>query len=766
VGIEEYLKHSTPAIKQFAAKVAKRSVTPGDLNAFVKYIEGPKLKPEDRPAAEALLALAKALGDDANGGALQAKQAHDRKAAAMASGVRGPAPVPADNANAAPASLLGLPFHNPYTFIPFGTKPTRRQPTPLTIDETDRSRFTGVLELEVRLLSPLLSCDPKPVDQNKDHKEYRALTIGDDVIVPATGVKGALRTLLTILTGGTLGYIDETLWLCQGRDLNLGPRGKNSPAGIPESVFLAKVIEPGTASRAGTVQVGETKLFKFDERQQREFKQMRPGASERQAPLSHDGYEMKLSGRPVQPKGKREGGFQADPETEPITLGPELWAAFLGRHRHANIATLKKGDLVWLEPASPDLKDIRSAADVKSIQWARWGRRGTQLLQLIRSKHAAVLPDALNNDGLVDEVTDLFGQVPLGAGLFGTGPGPASAFAARVRPENLVFLDGKESLDKTTLAVLAAPHPGCLAFYRDQSDADAVSASDPLRGYKVYRTTTERGASAPWLWDAQPVFDDKGAPQSKLSKQNKTVELLKEGVTGLLRIAVRSLSERELSLLLLACSVDWRLGGGKPLGLGHARVTRLRLLDEFGKDFLPWTNLDPGVGLDRPSPVPLPGNAGALVQDLAERARLYQSTQRPVTRLRYPRAVDENGNKKSRGGHVWFQRHAQPTKVVDKSGQPLGLQVIWTTGTLKETVKNSQIRAQVLPRHEIEDPTADVLYGYDGFVAEADKRKAGNKTEIAWLEEFNAARHARASDKSGGNTSQNRDSRREQREND
>ena len=50
---------------------------------------------------------------------------------------------------------------------------------------------------------------PKPLDEDAEHKTYQALTIGNDVIVPATGVRGALRTLMTILTGGTLGYLND-----------------------------------------------------------------------------------------------------------------------------------------------------------------------------------------------------------------------------------------------------------------------------------------------------------------------------------------------------------------------------------------------------------------------------------------------------------------------------------------------------------------------------------------------------------------------------
>src|SRR5690606_28150940 len=96
-----------------------------------------------------------------------------------------------------------------------------------------------------------------------------------------------------------------------------------------------------------------------------------------------------------------------------ISLPPALWAAYLGRHAHGGAPELKPNDLVWLEPASPTMDRLTSAHDVKSIQWARWGRRGEALRAVIERHHPHVLPDSLNPDGLVDEVTDLFGQVPM-----------------------------------------------------------------------------------------------------------------------------------------------------------------------------------------------------------------------------------------------------------------------------------------------------------------------------------------------------------------
>ena len=98
-------------------------------------------------------------------------------------------------------------FHNPYQFIKFTeTKPDRRLHDLQTADEQDpEERFTGIFELKVTTRSPLLASDPESENVTaSEHKKYQALTIDNDVIVPATGVRGALRNLFRIITGGPL----------------------------------------------------------------------------------------------------------------------------------------------------------------------------------------------------------------------------------------------------------------------------------------------------------------------------------------------------------------------------------------------------------------------------------------------------------------------------------------------------------------------------------------------------------------------------------
>ncbi len=705
------------------------------------------------------------------------------------------------------ADVLGLPFHNPYTFLPFSSSaPKRRSPTPLSIDESpqEKGRLTGILELEVRSETPVLTCHSKPEREENNHKTYPALTIGPDVIVPASGVRGAVRTLLTILTGGTLGYMNQHTYLCQGRDLNLGPRGPSSAAGTPENVFLGEVIEPGTAFRPGRIRIGRASLIKAEDLRSllssNPALRSRCGAyADKHDPLPRNvlpekkhksikhlwldldnhgeavaisddaeflprAAKIKLSGRPVgnrEQLGNKQEGILPLGETEELVLPSELWSEYSSRHAFGDRPELYAGDLVWIEPSDPDAKDIQAAEQVASLQWARLGKRGTPLREKIP---AWVWPDCAQYDGLVDEVTDLFGQVPLDRKT------RAPSFAARVRPENLVFFDAAAKVERVTLAPLAPPHPGCIAFYRDNGDPDKISENDDLRGYKIYRTTRETGPDAPWRYETQGVYDGQGLLKQGPQKVCKTCDLLPNGVSGQLRIAFRALTPRELALLVQVCSVPWRLGGGKPLGLGLCAVHMTDLIDENGETLQVsgWT-----IVKERDGALHLDGWQQE-VADLQTRVQMWIASQRPVEKLRYPRAVRENDGKNSRGGHAWFERHASPPMPPQKEGQGRepGLKPLHIDGKLRNAAQaagqpldptNPLIAGQVLPCFDSQNPDADVLYGYDGYNVESEVRQRPRRQVYLNIESFDETKHVTGREQSEGSHGKDAQFRKDQK---
>lgn len=646
-------------------------------------------------------------------------------------------------------SPIGSPFYNPYTFIPFPTKVERDVATFLTADEVEKDRFTGVLNLKVKTLSPLMTCDPVPyTPKEEDHKKFHALTIGNDVVLPATSVRGSLRTLMTILAGGTLGYMDTNMWLCQGRDLPVGPtmKEKNLP------VFLAKVEKPGGMMRPGTLRLGKAWLISARKLEgiDYELKNKRPKTGKVNSyyiddpesptrivdkPSDKFRYELKLSGKPINPKGKREGVFEAGDTV--IQVPAHIWEDYIGRNRNGDRKELRKGDLVWIEPKNP-YGPVQSADDIRSIQWSRWGRAGQKLRDALP---ACVVPDCLREDGLVDIVTDLWGQVPM-------VEGKGDSFAARIRPHNIVFENGTQKLDKEIhLAPLAQPHPGCVPFYRI-GNPESVSRECALNGYKVYRNTSARGANAPWLYSVQGVFDkyDVSKMSSPLQKMTKTVDLLSEGAEGSLKISCRGLSKKELALLLLACSVDWKLGGGKPLGLGRCRVVCAELQDEFGEKVL---DLSP----DANGALQLPAEYAELVSNLSQRVEWYKKSQEPVELLRYPRAVVENNGGLRRDGLNWFARHAAMKKS-GKGTEP-------DRGLMTLNVVGKYYNGMVLGNIEENDGP---LFGYDMIAITGDTER-GNKNVFDCIEPYDPSKHKSEGKKRFDNNSQNSNTRRDDRKN-
>ncbi len=798
-----------PSIKLFRENLQKRQLSSSQVDDFNRWRNnGKKCEGDLKIEADKLWAEYEKAGASSGSNLASSSSGQnpsrkpeprpDRNARNHRPGGAG-RPVPtnthADNAGAGDPSILGEPFHNPYTFIPFASKPPRRvKPTLLSVDEVEKDRFTGVLDLEVKLLSPLLTNESDPVNKGSDHKTYKALAIGTDIVVPATGVRGSLRSLLSVLTGGTLGHLDEEAWLCQGRDARLGPATPATQGIVPENPFLAEVVEVGEVNRPGRVRLGKTKLIKWEDLEQASrqcnvpLNRPKPGSkgetiwsneagtSLSKTPSQAHAWQVKLSG-PINNRGKREGIFLAGKEE--IILPTQLWSAFYGRHRHADKKELMKGDLVWLEPVDPKCHNITKADEVKSIQWARWGRTGERLLDIVSAHHPHVLPDAFNPDGLVDEVTNLFGQVPR-PDMTKEVPiwadreqVPSESFAARVRLGNLIFKSCMDKMKAVSLAPLQQPHPGCAAFYREVSGdsmADLVANHGlPLRGYKVYRTSSERGSAAPWLFANQGISDYAGRMKDPHQKANKTGDLLPEenAPLGHLRVTLRALSPREVTLVLASCSVDWRLGGGKPLGLGHCRIVRatLRPLGDDGTlgEPLVMTRADETIA-------DLPGNYKAeLGKDvqLLSRLDIWQKVQKPVAKLRYPRAAIENNNKKNWGGHIWYQRHVTPLKSPREGEYPQGLETLHIAGPLSDKAgKKDRLRAQPLPILNPKEPQSDILYGYNlysgsdpDWVSETgDHRKQYKK-----FEPFDPARHARPNDHSGGNQSQNQDTRRNDR---
>ena len=695
----------------------KREVTQAKIKQFETWMAKDKFKEvdaENQELAKKTLQEAKALlaSGSGNSGYEQLKaQSQSNRMIPGHQGWAGTAAKPlvqgkTNNANAASAEVIGARFHNPYTFIPFpSSAPERHKPTPLTIDEMEKDRLTGVLAVKVKTLSPLLSVEPR--DRNDRSGLSPAMRIDGKPIVPASSIRGVIRTLTAIVSGSALDYVDDELWLCQGRDAKLDD----------QKLYLAEIIKPGDSFHDGIVLAGPARLVKSDE--------------------SHikDGehpWLVKGSGRKVNSKGHQ---LRLDQAKE-IALPKELWKAYTGRYRNAEKKELRKGDLVWLELYDQS-KDLDDGRNVSSIQWARWGRHGYNFKDQLRLRLQHMLPDSVKNDGLVDITSDLFGSIAMPEEKQSAS---YDSFAARIRPENLVF-EASTNVFKNEMPPLNTPHPGCKAFYMRNDDYDQISLNDLPRGYKVYRTSKHQKGEEPWKYANQPIFEN--AQPKPFDKTVDTTgglrELIDQDSSGGLKIAFRALTKQEFALLLLVLSCDLRIGGGKPLGLGHCVVSEIEAYDETANRFLSY----------QPERASLPQEYSAVLPDAwKSRAELYCKTQVPVEMMRYPRAI----NKNQRGGMCWFGYFASPKKNTQK-----GLATVWTE---RESLLQGraggkdQIKAQALPVFDPQNPESDWLFGYDlnGVVKERQKN---------YYSDFNG--NIPKTDKKSENISPNRKTRQEDR---
>lgn len=681
-----------PVVMQhFLDDIRKGRITKQKINEFKSWMNGKKFKPEWKEEADKLL--------------MQAEKGSNPTAFAE-------------------PEILGYPFHNPYTFIPFPKHPPERHaPTPLSIDEVEKDRLSGIVQVEIKTLSPLLTSQA----EKENKTEHSILKIGKDVIVPATSVRGSIRNLMSIIYGGTLSYADEELWLCQGRDTQLGR----------DNLYLAQIVKPGDSTKDGEVIWGKAKLVSyvalFNLLKQEKWINAREDIkkqplSKLRSPLWIDNPEtptkcskqktpehtwlVKISGEKVDRKKWdkwHEGAFQPS-HGKNMVLPTSLWADYQGRNRNGVKPRLQKGDLVWLQ--SRNNEPINSPHDVESIQWARWGRTGKKLIDKVLSN--GFLPDSMNTDGKVDMISDLFGTVFVEKEKEKNSK-QVKSFAARIVPANLVFWDSADSVPKkkNDMPPLSSPHPGCIAFYLDNTDPDSISLDDLPRGYKVYRTSKQTGDDAPWLYKNQPVFDR--GQQKDFSKVTNSfsADLLPEGKKGTMELAFRALTNKELSLLLLALTCDLRFGGGKPLGLGHCIAEKIRVINEdccTVCEFEPKrAELPEGYSIDA---------------EIVKRAELYCKTQEPVDMMRYPRFVNENGTQK--GGMLWFSRFATV-----KKHSTVGLQPVTIRGAMQARAGGKkQIRAQFLPKFKQEEPSADWLYGYDAQFVENGKDSEGRSIVV------------------------------------
>lgn len=109
----------------------------------------------------------------------------------------------------------GAPFLNPYTFVPVFPQAelpeVLRESRPLGHDRLHPGRWTGTIGVRLTVRTPLLLLDSAratPVPENKDHLIYPVLCRDNLPHLPATSLKGMLRSAYEAVTGSRFGVFD------------------------------------------------------------------------------------------------------------------------------------------------------------------------------------------------------------------------------------------------------------------------------------------------------------------------------------------------------------------------------------------------------------------------------------------------------------------------------------------------------------------------------------------------------------------------------
>lgn len=184
------------------------------------------------------------------------------------------------------------------------------------------------------------------------------------------------------------------------------------------------------------------------------------------------------------------------------------------------------------------------------------------------------------------------------------------SYKGQLRVSTITCLDGKAAIeplggqDGQPLAILGQPKPAQARFYAARTPAGEPLTRDPqhkrdekkegyapgtgLRGRKVYphqrqaesadywNTATEGADLLPAPFNNRTVYREWQANGNEAADQHRSITAwVKPGTRFRLDLDVVNLSDQELGALLWLLSLKdgyFRLGGGKPLGFGSARV--------------------------------------------------------------------------------------------------------------------------------------------------------------------------------------------------
>jgi CRISPR-associated protein (TIGR03986 family) len=541
-----------------------------------------------------------------------------------------------------------LPIQNiysqaPYNFIPLNTKVVPAQEIP-NFDKYHKDRYTGYIEIEIKTLTPFYIRDTLNEEEykkkleleNNNKSEDRKQYINSDFFspggllrIPGSSLRGMIRTMVEIMSFGKFGFFEDArlYYRAVGDTSTLGIDYREKMVDTSNnyfSKFKAGLLRAKGSNRYEILpskEINETQIYRINFNQETgivdgtkdlrlndfEFKKIyfRPVSPENH---THYQWVKRLkTNKPYQLRYAKLTSVNLTEDSNHTNSGYIISSGHMDKkHMHwvINEPDLSKPPIEIGEDIlksykndkqrkAPDIiEELKNKREIPcfyltdgSGQIISFGHTG--MFRLAYEKTIGDhIPLALKDSHITDIAEAIFGN--------------EKTHASRVFFED-AYLDGKPEdalLDTAIPQILSGPKPTCFQHYLEQKPENLknfpknlahYNSNNPIRGYKLYWHRSSNN----WIEINQENIRGHQSQYTRITP-------VKPGSIFKGRIRFENLSKVELGALLFALdlpeSCAHKLGMGKPLGLGSARITpRLYLSDRkqrYTDLFAEWDGLN------------------------------------------------------------------------------------------------------------------------------------------------------------------------------
>ncbi|HED03623.1 MAG TPA: TIGR03986 family CRISPR-associated RAMP protein [Candidatus Fraserbacteria bacterium] len=460
-------------------------------------------------------------------------------------------------------------FINPYNFVRCG-KPSLRKPY---VSVRRFHGLSGTITCELKTITPIFIGGPR----EGDNQRIRFFKINGEPAIPATSLKGVIRSVAEAASNSCFSIFDDQHIIYRDvpeRSKRAGVMRQNANGDwfideveeiVVKNIDLQRMLgqkpshglqvrfnaEPGgTYGRRRVVRVAPANSGSCSEEGtlRRYDRGLPPN-------VISQGYRVAKSSSvsyQVQPEIRQKYKVVIEAIVDPITPEQE-------KRRWQSCLMDLNGAFVYFQP---DKQQVKSFGKNRRYKWVReYSTR--QLLERIHD--GGFLPCTSRQ------------QLCFCCRLFGTvGEGENQQVAGRVMLEDALIQASYPQLQQVVLRILGSPKPKYHPFYvttgrraAPKGLASYDDADSQLRGRKFY-------------WHHPTDSNYQREPNQRLGNQNVQVELLPAEAMFTFKVRFTNLEEVELGLLLYALclndndpdgTVAHKLGMGKPIGLGSAKIT-------------------------------------------------------------------------------------------------------------------------------------------------------------------------------------------------